>query len=179
MPPEPGQILYLPYLSGRGAPWPDTSVRGAFIGLDSSHGRTDLLKAVLEGTSYQMESIRRAAEQTLGLTIDRLVAAGGGARNRPWLQIKADIGGCSIDVPETAEATLLGAALIAAHGAGLWPNDSDRRAAPTKQVAISISPDASKHRTYRHIYQQHFKMLQAPLKTYYQTASSGEINGTN
>ena len=50
----PGDLIYLPYLSGRGAPWPQPEIRGAFGGLATGHTRADLLQAVLEGTAYQV-----------------------------------------------------------------------------------------------------------------------------
>lgn len=55
MSPEPGDTLFFPYLLGSGSPHTDSSVRGAFIGLNSNQGRADLLKSVLEGIAFEIE----------------------------------------------------------------------------------------------------------------------------
>jgi xylulokinase len=52
---DPTGILYYPYLSGSGAPWTDAAEKASFIGLRARHGKPELLKAVLEGTAYEME----------------------------------------------------------------------------------------------------------------------------
>jgi sugar (pentulose or hexulose) kinase len=77
----PTGIIYLPYLSGSGAPSPDPSAQAAFIGLKNSHKRSDLLKAVLEGTAYELESIRRVAEKVTMSEVNKIIAVGGGTRN--------------------------------------------------------------------------------------------------
>jgi sugar (pentulose or hexulose) kinase len=61
---EPGDLLYFPYLAGSGAPHTDTLARGAFIGLNARHNRSDLAKAVLEGVAYEIEVIRRSARNS-------------------------------------------------------------------------------------------------------------------
>lgn len=166
VPNEPGTLVYLPYLAGRSAPWPQPDMRGVFVGLSSKHTRADLLKAVLEGTAYQIEAIRQAAEHALGLTINRMICAGGGTRLIPWLQIKADVSGCQIDVLPTTEATLLGAALVAAVGIGLFANDDEALAA-TAGPARTIHPHTQRHHLYGRFYEQRFLKLQAPLQDYF------------
>ena len=59
--PGPTGILYFPFLTGSGPPEPDANAKGAFIGLTQGHTRGHLCKAVLEGTSYQMERVRETA----------------------------------------------------------------------------------------------------------------------
>lgn len=116
---RPTGVLYFPYLAGSGAPHSNPAASGAFIGLRARHSRADITRAVLEGTAYEMEYIRRAGENMKGSAIRRLTAAGGGARSRVWLQIKADISGCDIHIPAETELSLRGAALMAAAGSAL------------------------------------------------------------
>jgi xylulokinase len=145
---QPGTIIFLPYLAGSSAPHPDPARRGAFIGLDAAHDRADLLKAVLEGTAYQIEAIRQSAMNIAGAPITQLVAAGGGARNRRWLQIKADIHGARIDIPTIDEASLFGAALIGGIGAGVYANEAEARAVAAGQTYSTLAPDAERHLAY-------------------------------
>ncbi|MCI0579595.1 MAG: carbohydrate kinase [Chloroflexi bacterium] len=166
----PGDILYFPYLLGSGSPHTDIGARGAFVGLSASHGRADLLKAVLEGTAYEMEAIRRAAEQATGTKIGRIMAVGGGTRNRPWLQIKADVTGCPFELPAMSEATLLGAALGAGIGSGVYAGELEAVAAVVRPAAETIWPDAGRHAIYQRLYEQGYLALQEPLRQYYQRA---------
>jgi xylulokinase len=145
---QPGAIVFLPYLAGSGAPRPNSARRGAFIGLDAAHDRADLLKAVLEGTAYQIEAIRQSAANIAGAPIERLVAASGGVRNRRWMQIKADIHGARIDIPAIDEASLFGAALIGGIGAGVYADEAEARAVAAGQAYSTFAPDAERHLAY-------------------------------
>jgi sugar (pentulose or hexulose) kinase len=161
---EPTGILYFPYLSGSGAPRPDSEVRGAFAGLSISHGRPALAKAVLEGTAYEMEAIRRSAQHLTGQKIERIVAAGGGTKNRSWLQIKANISGCPIQVPPVTEASVLGAALLAAVGGGIFSTVEEALSFTSQKSTDTIYPDAKQHQQYQTLFEQRYLPLQEPLR---------------
>lgn len=155
----PTGILYFPYLAGSGAPHSDPAATGAFIGLRSNHTRADIAKAVLEGTAFEMEYIRRAGERINDGEISCLTVAGGGTRSRIWLQIKADISGCEIRVPAESEMTLLGAALTAASGSGIATSPDFR------QPLTSIKPGVRHSAHYRDLFEQYLE-LQAPLRRF-------------
>lgn len=162
-----GEILYFPYLTGSGSPHTDPLARGAFIGLTASHGRADLLKAVLEGTAYEMEVIRRAGEAAAGRPISTVLTAGGGTRNAAWMRIKADVSGCRYEIPRVPEAALLGAALLAGLGSGVWPSlESMQRNLLRPEVDV-ILPDAGRHEVYQNIFERGYLPLQAPLRSHY------------
>ena len=170
VPPGPTGIIYLPYLAGSGAPLPDQAVRGALIGLDKRHKHGEILRAVLEGTAYEMEAIRRSAQEVGGIPIDQITAVGGGTRNQIWLQLKADISGCEYFIPSLAEATLLGAALTAGFGCGaLSSDDLTRIAARQRRDGKRVVPDMERHRAYRYWYENAYTRLQNPLRDYYNT----------
>ena len=163
-PPEPTGILYFPYLSGSGSPHTDSLARGAFVGLTIDHTRSDLVKAVLEGSAYEAEFIHRAAEKILGNNIDLITASGGGTRSPYWMQIKADISGCMIEVPAIREATLLGAAMVVAIGIGLFSGPQEAISAMKADRDQVYVPNNSQNKIYRQIYQEAFLPLQAPLR---------------
>ncbi len=156
----PGDILYFPYLLGNQSRAPAADARGALLGLTDKHTRADLALAVLEGTAYEMETIRRTAEQVNGIRIERLVAAGGGVRNPRWLQVKADVSGCEIEMLPAAEATLLGAALLAGIGAGVYANAAEAVAAACREGAQVFSPDPKRHVEYRERYEKEYVPFQ-------------------
>ncbi|HET6595292.1 MAG TPA: FGGY family carbohydrate kinase [Anaerolineales bacterium] len=165
--PEPTGILYFPYLVGSGPPHTDPLIRGAFIGLSASHGRADLLKAVLEGTVYEVEFIRQAGEHITGQSIPTLITAGGGTRNRAWLQIKADVSGCRIEACAEPEATLLGAALVAGIGSGLYANESEAFYGLSLKSVEVFLPNPERHAIYRGLYEQGYLPLQEALSHHF------------
>ena len=174
--PQPTGILYFPYLSGKGSPVAGggAASMGAFLGLSAAHTRADLARAVLEGTAYEIERLRRAAEAVNGTPIDKLVAVGGGTHLPSWLQIKADVSGVPMEVLPQREATLLGAALLAGRAAGLAPDArGPHRAAPPEHY----TPDAHRHTHYRAIFEtQYLPLAQSFLPSLSQGAPfpSGE-----
>jgi xylulokinase len=163
-PPEPTGIIYFPYLSGSGSPHTDIQARGAFVGLTIDHTRADLVKSVLEGTAYEAEFIRRTAQDILGKEINSISASGGGTRFQRWMQIKADISGCTIEVPDSSEAALLGAALVAGIGIGLFEDAEDARSRLPGEAVRVYQPDQDRNLIYQHYYTEGFLPLQAPLR---------------
>lgn len=166
---DPTGILYYPYLSGSSAPMPDGAARAAFIGLSKSHDKGDLLKAVLEGTAYQLQAIREEAERISERDIRTLVVVGGGTRNPHWLQVKADVLGCALVLPPIDEASLLGAALCAAIGAGVYASAEEAAQVSAGLTSGSVTPDAARHAQYRRLYETGYMPLQTPLRTFYRS----------
>ncbi|MBD2868801.1 FGGY-family carbohydrate kinase [Paenibacillus arenilitoris] len=157
-PPSPSGIIYLPYLTGCGAPTPDPYAKAAFIGLTARHGRGELLRAVLEGSAYQMESIRRCAEAVSGSPIRLMRVVGGGVRNRRWLQIKADVSGITLEAPDIPEAALAGAAITAGVGFGLYGSyeEAARVFAAGGRMKAVFEPDPERHARYAELYERQF-----------------------
>jgi xylulokinase len=172
IPPGPTRIIFLPYLAGSGSPHTDIHLRGAFIGLDQAHDRYDLIKAIFEGTAFEMEFIRQAAQGILKDQISSLVAAGGGSRITHWMQVKADVSGCIIEVPTLSDATLLGAALVAGIGSDLYDDEGQARTSFLNSSGINFHPNRSHHQLYQQVYHEGFVPLQEPLRTISKILSS-------
>lgn len=167
--PGPTGILYYPYLSGSGAPEPEPKAKGAFIGLTKEHGQGHLIKAVLEGTAYQLEAIRRSAEEIAGRRIERLQVVGGGTRNPHWLQIKADVSCFTLELPPIPEATMLGAGMLGGIGSGVYASAEEAAAAIDKSGTRTVEPDPDRHQAYARIYEEGYAILQEPLRRMYRT----------
>lgn len=163
-PADPTGILYFPYLAGSGSPHSDSRVRAAFVGLDAAHTRADLYKAVLEGAALETEFMRRSAEQVTGAPIERILASGGGTRNRRWMQIKADVFGCPLEALSIAETTLLGAALLAGLGCGVYPDAQTASARLANHELARFESDPSRHAIYRQLYETGYLPLQSALR---------------
>jgi xylulokinase len=116
---RPGnQLLFLPYLVGTNAPEFDAKASGLFMGLKTRHDAYDMAGAVMEGVALILDRIL----QTLANKPVSIISTGGGAKSPLWLQMKADITGIEVKVPEDKEAALLGTAIMGAVNAGLYEN---------------------------------------------------------
>lgn len=124
VPPGSHGLTVLPHFDGTVSPRPDPAVRGAFANLNLGHTLGDLYRAVLESLTF---SLRENLElmQRSGFSPERLRSIGGGARSDLWLQMKADVTGLPVDRPACTEAATMGAAMLAATGAGAFASISD------------------------------------------------------
>ena len=95
--------------------------RGAILGLTLAHKKSDIDRSVFEGITYESRLIIETFKKA-GIPIQSFVVAGGGAKSPFWLQLKADIIGKPMKVPETTEASAMGAAMLAAVGSGVYKN---------------------------------------------------------
>lgn len=151
-------LLFHPYLTGERCPYAHPHARGAWLGVGREHGRGALVRAVVEGITLgmarQIELMR-----TLGLKIREVRLAGGGARNAWWRQLQADVYGCRCVVMRSEEGSALGAALLAAVGAGVF-----------KSVAAAGAMVRAEH-VYRPIASRtrHYRALAARQRATYET----------
>jgi xylulokinase len=113
-------LLFLPYLQGERSPHWNPKARGGFVGLQVTHTRADLIRAVLEGISMNLRTILQSFLDA-GARIDEVTLIGGGAKGQIWRQILADVFGRPVLRPRLLdEATSLGAAVAGGVGVGLF-----------------------------------------------------------
>ena len=144
-------LLFLPYLLGERSPHWNPRARGAFIGLTMRHTHDDLMRAVLEGITYNLRVILEALAGQ-GAGIEALRVIGGGARGAVWNGIMADVFGLPVQrLSLLEEATSLGAAVAGGIGVGLWPDFAqvDRMIG----VESTTHPDRERHARYAVLYE--------------------------
>lgn len=115
-------LLFAPYISGERTPYTDSKIRGTFLGIDISHTRDHFARAVLEGITYSLRDSQEIMRQYFKKTFKQIVSVGGGAKNKEWLQMQADIFNTPVVTLATEQGPGMGAAMIAAVGAG-WFTD--------------------------------------------------------
>jgi xylulokinase len=128
-------LLCLPYFSGERTPIHDPKAKGAFFGLNLTHGRGDLYRAVLEGiamgTAHVTDTYREA-----GAAPARVLAVGGGTKNGVWMQATSDLTGLPQIVPDKTIGASYGDAFLAALAVGRAnPGDIARWNPEAHQVA--------------------------------------------
>ena len=110
-------LICLPYFSGERTPIHDPAAKGAFFGLDLTHTRGDMFRAVLEGiaaaTAHVVETYTEASAKAR-----RVLAVGGGTRNAVWLQATSDMAQISQLVCEKTVGASYGNAFLAAVAVG-------------------------------------------------------------
>jgi glycerol kinase len=114
--PDAAGVRFLPALAGLGAPWWRADATGIIAGLRSSTKRAHIVRAALEGIAQRVADIvERICER---FDVPSMSIDGGLTRNAFLVQYQADLLGIPVQRPATAEATALGAAALAAVGAG-------------------------------------------------------------
>ncbi|RBW69756.1 xylulokinase [Bacillus taeanensis] len=155
-------LLYTPYLSGERTPHADADIRGSFIGMSASHKRIDFARAVIEGITFSLcESIDIFRES--GKKIETIVSIGGGAKNETWLQIQADIFDAVIVKLENEQGPAMGAAMLAAYGAGWFPS-LDECADTFIRTVKEFHPNEDNVKAYKALFEI-YKMIYENTKT--------------
>ena len=115
-------LIFTPYISGERTPYTDSKIRGSFLGIDISHTRAHFARAVLEGITFSLRDSQELMKKYTGKKFSQIVSVGGGAKNKDWLQMQADIFNTPVITLETEQGPGMGAAMIAAVGAGWYPD---------------------------------------------------------
>jgi glycerol kinase len=139
---------FLPALQGLGAPHADPQRRARLAGLTSGAGRAHLARAGFEGLAFRAREILDRAAEAADLPSGAAMGVDGGLTRSPaFLRILADLLGRPIRPLATPEATLMGAALLAARGVGLASSEEMRAAwAPRETIAPRLGAEESKAR---------------------------------
>jgi len=119
--PDSGGVVIVPALSGLGAPHWRAEARGVIAGLSFASGKAELARAALEAMAHQTHDLA-AAYAADGAPWQSLRIDGGMAANDWMAQDLADMLGVPVERPGFIETTALGAAMLAASGAGLYPD---------------------------------------------------------
>lgn len=118
IPPGSQGLVLQPFWSP-GLRYPGPEARGSVIGFSGAHNRGHLYRSILEGLAYALREGRERIEKRAGVRVKELYVCGGGSRSDQMMQITADVFGIPAARPSAYGASGLGAAILAALGAGL------------------------------------------------------------
>jgi len=116
---DSGGVVFVPALTGLGAPHWDPDARGTILGLTRGSTSAHLARATLEGIAYQTRDIVEAMSADSGVALSELRVDGGAAANDLLMQIQADVLGVPVVRPVNTETTAWGAAALAGLSTGL------------------------------------------------------------
>src|SRR5262249_7226411 len=118
--PSSDGVVFVPALTGLGAPYWDASATGMFTGLTRGTTRAHMARAVLEGIAFPNAEILVAMQKDYGKPLGSLNVDGGASANDLLMQFQSDVLGVELRRPKYLETTSLGAVFAAGLGAGIW-----------------------------------------------------------
>jgi glycerol kinase len=130
---DSGGVVFVPALTGLGAPHWDPHARGTIIGLTRGTTRAHVVRATLEAIAYEVRDVLETMPGLASVRVD-----GGAAANDLLCQIQADQVGVVVERPQMLETTALGAAFLAGLGTGVW--DSTEALRETWALDRSFTP---------------------------------------
>lgn len=138
-------LIFAPFLTGERSPGWRPYMKGGFLGLTISHGRAEIVRAIMEGVACRLKGIEELLTPCLPEDFT-IRASGGYIRSNPWLQIQANVFDAKIEVPQVEESAARGAALVAMRGEG------EIRELPEPRIGKVIRPEPEKVELYDSLY---------------------------
>jgi len=150
-PPGAKGMVFLPYLSGERTPIWNPFARGVLWGLTLGHTRADVFRALLEGPAFAIRQTIEILAREHGIPVKTLRIGGAAAKSTVWNQIIADVLGKPLIALSASHIEVLGAAVLAGYGAGLYPSLEDGLARVARP-GVRYMPDMDAHAVYNRLF---------------------------
>ncbi|HOX38069.1 MAG TPA: FGGY family carbohydrate kinase [Candidatus Brocadiia bacterium] len=157
-------LTALPYFVGAGSPNWHPQAEGVFAGVRPGHKRGHFARALFEAIAMEIR-LNLEAVQANGVNVSQIVLSGGASRNEPLCRIVASALPVPVAVTENADAASLGAAMLAALGAGEFDCIEDAVAA-MRHPDRAIAPDPAAAKRYDKTYDR-YRELYRSLRGYF------------
>ena len=159
-----GGVIFTPWMHGNRCPFEDPLSTSMFFGLTLNTGKTQMIRAVLEGTFYHLRWMLECQASKIKVS-DHIRFVGGGALSDVSCQILADILGRSIEtVASPQNVGAVGAAAVTAVGLGLI--DELEKVRTFIPVQKTFEPDMERHAQYEKYYKVFRKIYKTNRKLY-------------
>lgn len=158
-PKEPTGLLVLPYFSGAATPYMDVEAKGAILGLTLETTTDDLYKAFMEGVAYEMK-LNLSQLKKYGICVSSVVATGGGASSKVWLDIMSNTLKVPVTALKGAEIGAAGTAILAGIAAGVYKNIEEMNAKMT-EVGRVFEPYKTSAEAYDKLFENYRKVYAA------------------
>ncbi len=122
---DSGGLVFVPALTGLGAPHWDPEARGAILGVTRGTTRAHLVRATLEAIAFEVRDVVEVMTQEAGLAVPTLSVDGGASVNNLLCQLQADQLGVPVERPRVQETTALGSAFLAGLAQGVWSSTDE------------------------------------------------------
>jgi xylulokinase len=162
-------VTFLPYLTGERTPHADADARGVFFGIHGGVERAHMTRAVMEGVSFALKD-SLSLMSALDVNPSGAVAVGGGAGSPTWLQMLSDVLNLPLRTVGPSEGAPLGAAMLAAVGAGTFTHAADAGNAWLTDESY-VEPNQDVQATYAEGYER-YRDLYPALKNMFASGNS-------
>ena len=125
--PDSGGIVFVPALTGLGAPHWNPDAKGTILGLTRGSTKHHLARATLDAIAFQVRDLVSAISADTNVKVSGLRVDGGAARNNLLMQLQANCLGVPVIRGKDLESTALGAAFLAGLGIGIWSSKEELR----------------------------------------------------
>ena len=122
---DTGGVVFVPALTGLGAPHWDPDARGAILGLTRGTTRAHIVRAALEAIAFEVRDVVDVMTRDAGVEVPELSVDGGASANDLLCQLQADQLQVPVRRPVVAETTALGAAFLAGLATGVWASTDE------------------------------------------------------
>jgi sugar (pentulose or hexulose) kinase len=153
LPPGALGLMLVPYWNAVMPPYWDAAATGITIGWTGAHRREHFYRAILEGIAYEHRLAMDGVSKATGTPINEFILMGGGSRSALWCQIVADVSGTLVTRASTAEATNLGAGILAATAMG-WYSSVREAADVMTSTERRFEPTEKTHAIYDRLYRE-------------------------
>jgi glycerol kinase len=126
--PDSGGVVFVPALTGLGAPHWDPDARGTITGITRGTTRAHLVRATLEAIAFEVRDVVEVMMRDAGVKLPELSVDGGAAANDLLCELQATQLQVPVRRPQVAETTALGAAFLAGLATGVWSSRDELRA---------------------------------------------------
>jgi glycerol kinase len=144
---DTGGVVFVPALTGLGAPHWDPDARGAILGLTRGTTRAHVVRAALEAIAFEVRDVVDVMTRDAGIALPELSVDGGASANDLLCQLQADQLQVPVRRPVVAETTALGAAFLAGLATGVWSSTDEL--ADTWQLDRRFEPAQRDEASYR------------------------------
>lgn len=165
IPPGSLGLIVQPYWS---PPFHRDKARGAIVGFTMAHGRAHMYRAILEGLALETRAGYDAISEVSGVEVDEIRVSGGGSNSDMVLTITANVLGIPTVRMKVSEAAALGAAICAAHGAGLV-SSVDEAVERMVHTTERFEPNTEAKAIYDRIYKVYTKIYPRMEELYHET----------
>ncbi|HET9875909.1 MAG TPA: glycerol kinase GlpK [Mycobacterium sp.] len=146
---DTGGVVFVPALTGLGAPDWDPRARGTIVGISRGTSGAHLARATLEAIAFEVRDVVDAMTGQTGTDLPALCVDGGASANDLLCQLQADQLAAPVRRPTVTETTALGAAFLAGLGTGVWSSTDEL--ARTWRLDRQFEPTAGARDDGRHV----------------------------
>lgn len=172
LPPGSDGLVVLDHFQGNRSPFVDPLSRGIIAGLTLGTTEAQLYRAACESVCYGTAAIFDVMAGR-GLPMTEIRASGGPTKSQFWMQMHADVTGLPIVFTKFTEGPLLGSAMLAGVGAGIYPDIPTAAESMVKTDRV-LEPDAKAHEEYKFFVKQYTDLYHAAKPILNATASRVE-----